>query len=204
MFTQGEVLLTRLIYRSWLLALMLLPTAVVCGCGAGSRQKAGSSQPSYFAFVAAQLKLQERNSREAIASLRTAIEKDAQSVYLRLELARLYRRLGEFEQARSELEQAIRIAPDDAQVYMGGQWFPATESASLIQYDDNRFEMDAPSPASGERAKGVLTVKDKEHGLSFAVQDFWQSYPSGISISPSEISVDLLPGDVPAATPVHA
>jgi len=83
--------------------------------------------------------------------------------------------------------------PDDAQVYMGGQWFPATESASLIQYDDNRFQMDAPSPTSGERAKGILTVKDKEHGLSFAMRDFWQSYPSGISAFPSEIRVDLLP-----------
>jgi tetratricopeptide (TPR) repeat protein len=74
-----------------------------------------STTPAYYYFSAAQLKLKEGDVNEAIWLLRQAVEHDAASAYLKLELVNLLLIKKEDQRALKLIEQVLAQDPDNIQ-----------------------------------------------------------------------------------------
>jgi predicted Zn-dependent protease len=90
------------------------------------------SAEAYRAFVEGELLLQEGKKEEAAARWREALVHDPDSVFIRIELAQLYQKLGELDLARKVLTRARNISPGQAEAST-----MLAEIASL-QGDDER------------------------------------------------------------------
>lgn len=64
----------------------------------------------------------------------------------------------------------------------------------LLQDDEGHFLRRRGEPvAHGQRAEGLVTVQRGAAGLRVLVQDFWQTYPKGLEVTPDALMLDLLP-----------
>jgi tetratricopeptide (TPR) repeat protein len=132
-----------------LIAAACLLTALCSGCG---RYAAAPADPladerppaahltrelpgnALFHFLSSQRERQAGRTDQAILDLRTAIEMDPASTYLRRELAALYLQNKEEEKALAAIEELLRREPDDVKglIFLGGIRQMRKESAEAI------------------------------------------------------------------------